>query len=137
MRYVALLAATVVIFVFVCSRCPQEPKSALPTFTKNQVLPTDTDWGYAGVGIALKDMDGDGDIDIVMANSLSVRYFENVGNGNFANHGEIANSGVDMNETIVELAIDDIDGDGILEIVVAAADGIRIIQNPVQQKRKK
>lgn len=137
MRYIALLAVVAVLFISAgCTEEGEKPVEAKtpPTFTKEQMLPSDVERGRAGVGVAIKDMDGDGDLDIIVSSPSGVKYFENVGGGSFTDQGKIAESGAEWGRAGVGVAIDDLDGDGILDIVVASPSGVRIMKNPIAQK---
>ena len=103
------------------------------TYSQGTRLPTGFQW-KAGVAVALVDMDGDGDLDLVSAVPEGVKYFENIGGGKFTDHGVIAATGFQW-KAGVAVAIGDIDGDGVLDIVIAVPEGIKIIKNPIPQKK--
>lgn len=139
MRYAVLLAAVAILVISTGCKGKESVETAEaktpPTFTPGQILPTEAVYGRSGIGVVLKDMDGDGDLDIVSAAPAGVKYFENVGNGNFTDHGKIADTEAEYGRSGIGVAIDDIDGDGVLDIVIAAPSGIRIIKNPIAQKK--
>ena len=99
---------------------------------KNRVYLGDGSGGFIGSelsadannsnSIALGDLDGDGDLDIVVADTLPVSYVQpanrvyiNDGAGGFTAGTNIS---ADTNPSI-SIALDDLDGDGDLDIVVA------------------
>ena len=135
MKYSVLLGVVAIIFVSV--GCNQEGNQSAtpPTFTREQVLPTDAEYGRSGIGVVLKDMDGDGDLDILVSTPAGVKYFENTGDGKFTDRGKIAESGAEYGRSGIGLAVDNLDGDGILDIVIASPGGVRIIKNPIAQKK--
>lgn len=109
-------------------------KKEPPTYSQGTRLPTGAEY-KAGIAVALADMDGDGDLDLVSVVPEGVKYFENFGGGKFTDHGVIATTGVEHKKAGVSIAIADIDGDGVLDIVIAVPEGIRIIKNSVPQKK--
>ena len=77
--------------------------------------------GGTGREIALADMDGDGDMDIVdtSGSSDTVKWYENDGRGN-PSFKEIS---IDTDSNgAQDVHVDDIDGDGDMDIIVAAQD---------------
>ena len=92
---------------------------------------------YSGVGVAVADMDGDNDLDIITTYPQGISFFENDGSGAFFDRGVIADSGASHKYSGVGVAIKDINNDGILDIIVAYPQGLRIIKNPIPQKTQK
>ncbi len=95
-------------------------------FGPAQIISSDISWGWR---ILATDIDGDGDNDVLcFTNYLDagVHWFENIdGSGNF-----------EFREMIIQdinfprsISIDDIDGDGDIDIVVGSENKVRLIEN--------
>ncbi|MDP3729410.1 MAG: VCBS repeat-containing protein [bacterium] len=131
-----LVALSFLFFVAGCDNNRASAEKKEPTvYSRDSKLPTGASWLDSGIGVALADMDGDGDLDLVSVAPDGVKYFENQGSGNFVDRGVIAKTGAEWLDSGIGVAIGDIDGDGVLDIVIAAPDGIQIIKNPVPQKK--
>lgn len=105
------------------------------TYSRSSRLSPGASWLRSSIGVALADMDGDGDLDLVSAAPDCVKYFENVGNESFVDRGIIVRLRAHSLQGGTGITIGDIDSDGVLDIVIAAPDGIHIIKNPVPQKK--
>lgn len=130
------VALGLLVFVIGCdnNRASAENKEPV-VYSYGSRLPTGASWRDSGVGVTLADMDGDGDLDLISVVPDGVKHFENQGSGNFVDRGVIAKSGASWLNSGIGIAIGDVDGDGVLDIVIAAPDGINVIKNPVPQKR--
>lgn len=70
-----------------------------------------------------RDLDGDGDVDVASATQfLGVRQFENDSTHRSARFGQPDWSGASIGVEIADVAAGDIDGDGLLDYVVAESD---------------
>ena len=136
-RIVLLTVVAILLFSAGCIVIGGKPAAAKKptTSTKEKTIPSIVDWGGACLDVAIKDMDGDSDPDMIISTPHEVKYFENVGRGSFKDRGKIAEISGWQGYAGVGVAIDDLDKDGILEIVVASSSDIRIIKNPIAQKR--
>ena len=123
------------LLLFVASCSDEQNKTQGPPVAKTSGLKSGAGHLYSGVGVAIADMDGDGDLDIVTAYPNGISFFENDGIGAFIEHGVIADSGASHFYSGVGIAVRDIDNDGVLDIVVAHPSGLRIIKNPIPQKK--
>jgi len=100
--------------------------------------------GASNVALAVGDMDGDGDNDVLLAKSpgrdKGIRYFENLGNGQYVDRGLIYKFPDGEGASNVALAVRDMDGDGDLDVLLAKSPGrdrgVRYIENNIPQKNK-
>ncbi|TSC89131.1 MAG: hypothetical protein G01um10143_512 [Parcubacteria group bacterium Gr01-1014_3] len=125
----------VALVALICSGCDDTQSGKAPPIAKENDLEPGAQLNNAGVGVAIADMNGDGHLDIVVATPNGVKYFENNSKGAFLDRGVIADSGAQLNNAGIGLAVADIDGNGIPDVVVASPNGVRIIKNPIQQKK--
>ncbi|MBI5306224.1 VCBS repeat-containing protein [Candidatus Wolfebacteria bacterium] len=109
--------------------------STIPPVAKANNLETGAQLNGAGIGVAIADMNGDGHLDIVSAGPNGVKYFESDGNGGYFDRGVIAETGAQLNSAGIGVAVADLDGNGISDIVIAGPNGIRIFKNPIRQKK--
>jgi hypothetical protein len=102
--------------------------------------------GANNVALAVGDMDGDGDLDVLIAKSRGmemdrgVKYFENIGNGQYINRGLIEKFSAGEGANNVALAVGDMDGDGDLDVLIAKSvgmdRGVKYFENNIPQKNK-
>ncbi len=87
----------------------------------------------SSVGIAIGDVDGDGLNDLIVGNPFQVKYFRNIGNGKFEekqivceprNFGSYFDS-----RSGVGMALGDIDGDGLNDLIVGNPFQVRTYHN--------
>ena len=136
-RQVVFPIALFGLMFFVAGCNSKKPVNAGPPVARENNLADDSrDW-QGGVGIAVADMNGDGCLDIISVSpGAGVKYFENDCNGAFFDRGVIANDDARSWNGSVGIAIADIDKNGVPDIIVGAPGaGIKIIKNPVPQKK--
>jgi len=104
-----------------------------PPVTESDNLKTGAWRNNSGVGVAIADMNVDGHLDIVSVSPNGVKYFESDGNGGYFDRGVIAETGTFLNCAGVDVAIADLDNNGVPDIVIAGPNGIRIFKNPIPQ----
>jgi hypothetical protein len=100
--------------------------------------------GANNVAMAVGDMDGDGDNDVLLAKSpgrdRGVKYFENLGNGQYVDRGLIYKFSEGEGANNVAMAVGDMDGDGDNDVLLAKSPGrdrgVRYIENNMPQKNK-
>ncbi|MEM8931857.1 MAG: VCBS repeat-containing protein, partial [Acidobacteriota bacterium] len=72
-------------------------------------------------GVCFGDTDNDGDHDLlVLSNFGTNRFFENLGDGTFADHSVASGLGIGERSSVA-CSFGDVDGDGLLDVVVANA----------------
>jgi hypothetical protein len=108
--------------------------SKIPPVAKKNNLTVGGENGKAGIGVAVADMNGDGYLDIISAGPDGIRYFESDGNGGYFERGKIADTEAWNSGAGVGIAVMDLDDNGVLDIVTASPEGIRITKNPIPQK---
>ena len=82
------------------------------------------------LGVALGDVDGDGDLDAVVAASGPDRVWINQGGEQGGTAGIFGDSGQALRTSLsTDVALDDLDGDGDLDFIVARSDGNRVYEN--------
>ena len=115
--------------------CDDSSRSATPPVAKANNIETGAQLNSAGIGDAIADMNGDGHLDIVSAGPNGVKYFESDGNGSYFDRGVIAETGAKLNSAGIGIAVADLDGNGVPDIVFTGLHGIRIFKNPIPQKK--
>lgn len=135
-RQAAFPVALLGLLLFVAC-CNDSNRSAISPVAKADNLETGEDpLSRVGIGVAVADMNGDGYTDIVSAISDGVKYFENDGNGSFFDRGVIAETtDARLHGDAIGIAVADLDGNGVSDIVIAGSNGIRIFKNPILQKK--
>lgn len=115
----------------------KEPANAEPPVAReNNLADGAKDW-RGSVGVAVADINGDGHLDIISVSpGAGVKFFENDGKGAFFDRGVIANDNAKDWQGSVGITIADIDGNEVPDIIIGAPGaGIKIIKNPVPQKK--
>ena len=137
-RQVVFPVALLGLLLFVAGCDNKEPVvNAGPPVAKESNLADDAKDYRGGVGVAVADMNGDDNLDIVSVSPGSgVKWFENDGNGAFFDRGVIAKDDARDYRGSVGIAIADIDGNGIPDIVIAAPGaGVKVIKNSVPKNK--
>lgn len=132
-RLCAIAFALIVVVMFFAA-CGDEQEVSVDPPAQTNGLRSGAPWHNSDVAVAVADMDGDGDFDIITGYVNGITYFENNGTGAFVDRGKIANSGAEWTESGVGVAVQDINNDRVLDIIVASPNEVRIIPNPVPQK---
>ncbi len=134
-RFIAVGLVLIMVMLFSAACGGEQEVSVDPPTAQTSGLRSGAPWSDSDVAIAVADMDGDGDFDIVTAYVNGIKYFENDGTGAFFDRGKIANSGAEWTESGVGVVVQDINNDRVLDIIVASPNGVRIIPNPIPQKK--